>query len=123
MVDLRDRPDGEIRRQDPRGRNRLRITAQLIDALEDTHLWAERYDRQVEDIFAVQDEVVRAIVSAIEPQLVSHERSRALRKPTHNLNAWESYQRGLWHTYSYDASERQNALACFERAIVYDGRR
>lgn len=108
--------EGSVRRAG----SRLRITAQLIDALEDTHLWAERYDRQVEDIFAVQDEVVRAIVSAIEPQLLHNERSRALRKPTHSLNAWESYQRGLWHTYSYDPAERQNALTCFERAIALD---
>lgn len=75
--------------------DRARITAQLIDAVEDKHLWAERYDHDLEDIFAVQDEVTRDIVSAIEPELASSERQRARRKPTENLGAWECYQRVL----------------------------
>ena len=65
--------EGSVRRAG----NRVRITAQLIDAAHDTHLWAERYDRELEDIFAVQDEVTQAIVTAIEPELASAERARA----------------------------------------------
>ncbi len=80
-----------------RAGNRIRVTAQLIGAIDDCHLWAERYDRDLEDIFAVQDEVTQAIVTAIEPQLATTERRRARRKPTENLDAWECYQRGLWY--------------------------
>ena len=69
--------EGSVRRAG----NRVRITAQLIDAVADTHLWAERYDRDLDDIFAVQDEVTHAIVTAIEPTLGSAERDRAHRKP------------------------------------------
>jgi hypothetical protein len=58
-------PEGSIRRAD----NRIRVTAQLIDALTGTHVWAERYDRLLEDIFAVQEEVTRSIVTAIAPQV------------------------------------------------------
>jgi adenylate cyclase len=87
--------EGSVRRAG----NRVRITAQLIDAVADAHLWAERYDRDLNDIFAVQDEVTLAIVTAIEPTLGSAERERAHRKPTESLGAWESYQRGLWHAY------------------------
>ncbi len=65
--------EGSVRRAG----NRIRVTAQLIDAIEDSHLWAERYDRDLEDIFAVQDEVTQAIVTAIEPQLATTERQRA----------------------------------------------
>jgi adenylate cyclase len=110
--------EGSVRRAG----SRVRITAQLIDAVEDSHLWAERYDRQIEDIFEVQDEVVRAIVSAIEPQLLSSERNRALRKPPESLDAWESYQRGLWHSYRFRPEERETALAFFEQAIALDAR-
>jgi len=106
--------EGSVRRAG----NRVRITAQLIDAVEDKHIWAERYDRDLEDIFAVQDEVTQAIVTAIEPQLATTERQRARRKPTANLDAWECYQRGLWYMFGYD--ETGQALHYFQRAIELD---
>jgi adenylate cyclase len=108
--------EGSVRRAG----NRVRITAQLIDAVADSHLWAERYDRDLEDIFAVQDEVTDAIVTAIEPQLASVERQRARRKPTENLDAWDCYQRGLWHLYRYNAEDYGKAVGLFERAIGLD---
>ncbi len=108
--------EGSVRR----AANRLRITAQLIDAMEDAHLWAERYDRELADIFDVQDQVVRAIVSEIEPKLLSSERSRALRKPPESLDAWENYQRGLWHWYKYNPKDRETVISFFERAIAID---
>ena len=98
--------------------SRVRITAQLIDAIEDNHLWAERYDRDLEDIFAVQDEVTKAIVTAIEPQLASSERQRARRKPTASLDAWECYQRGLGYMFTY--SHTSETLEFFQRAIDLD---
>ena len=108
--------EGSVRRAG----KRVRITAQLIDAVEDKHLWAERYDRDLEDIFAVQDEVTEAIVSTIEPHLISTERQRARRKPADNLDAWECYQRGLWHNYQYTEDDCRRALEFLERAIVLD---
>jgi adenylate cyclase len=108
--------EGSVRRSG----NRVRVTAQLIDAVDDKHLWAERYDRELEDIFAVQDEVTEAIVSTIEPHLASTERQRARRKPTESLGAWECYQRALWHLYQYRQDDLDQALALLERAIDLD---
>lgn len=100
--------------------NRVRITAQLIDAVEDKHIWAERYDREIEDIFAVQDEVTLAIVQAIEPHLTSAEQQRALRKPPENLDAWENYQRGMWHLLTYQPRECEPAIHHLKRAVELD---
>jgi TolB-like protein/Tfp pilus assembly protein PilF len=108
--------EGSVRRAG----NRVRITAQLIDAVADAHLWAERYDRDLDDVFAVQDEVALAIVTAIEPKLGSAERERAHRKPTENLGAWESYQRGMWHVYRFTAADNAEAQSHFQRAIEHD---
>jgi len=106
--------EGSVRRAG----NRVRISAQLIDAIDDKHIWAERYDRDLEDIFAVQDEVTQAIVTAIEPQLATTEQQRARRKPTENLDAWECYQRGLWYMFGYAHTDQ--ALHYFHRAIELD---
>ena len=108
--------EGSVRRAG----NRVRVTAQLIDASQDTHLWAERYDRELKDIFAVQDEVANAIVTAIEPELVSAERARARRKPPNNMDAWEWYQRGLWHLYQFSPQENNTAQEMFQRSIALD---
>jgi adenylate cyclase len=108
--------EGSVRRAG----NRVRITAQLIDAAEDKHIWAQRYDRDLEDIFAVQDEVTHAVITAIEPQLAISERKRALRKPPESLDAWENYQRGLWHVFQYKPEDRDTTLGFFHRAIELD---
>jgi adenylate cyclase len=108
--------EGSVRRVG----QRVRITAQLIDAIEDQHLWAERYDRDLEDIFAVQDEVTQAIVTTIEPELMNTERQRARRKSTANLTAWEAYQRGLWHIYQYRREDTAMALELMHKATQLD---
>jgi adenylate cyclase len=108
--------EGSVRRAG----NRVRITAQLIDAVDDTHLWADRYDRSLEDIFAVQDEVTHAIVTTIEPHLADTERQRARRMPPESLDAWESYQRGLWHLYQYTVEDVVQGLAFMERTLERD---
>jgi adenylate cyclase len=100
--------------------NRVRITAQLIDAVDDTHLWADRYDRDLEDIFAVQDEVTLAIVTTIEPHLAETERQRARRKPPDSLDAWTSYQRGLWHLFQYTQEDMVEAIGFIEQALERD---
>ena len=99
---------------------RVRISAQLIDADTGAHVWARRYDRELEDIFAVQDEITETIVAAIEPELGEVERERAHRKPPDSLDAWESYQRGLWHMWRMDAEDLAEARRLFQRAAELD---
>lgn len=103
-----------------RAGQRVRITAQLIEAAADQHLWAERYDGDLADVFALQDEVTAAIVTAIEPALANSERQRARRKAPERLDAWETYQRGLWHLYLYTAEDSPKALEFFGRALELD---
>jgi len=92
----------------------------LIDAIAGTHVWADRYDRDLSDIFAVQDEITASVAGVIEPALAEAEQQRVLRKPPENLDAWEAYQRGLWHFYKYAPAENQIALVFFRQAIGLD---
>ena len=101
--------------------NRVRVTAQLIDAVMGHHIWGERYDREVENIFAVQDQITESIVTAIEPELGVVERERARRKPPDSLDAWDLYQRGLWHFYGRPTREGvAEAKRLFEGACDRD---
>jgi adenylate cyclase len=99
---------------------RVRISAQLIDAGSGNHVWAEQYDRELSDIFALQDEMAMTIASAIEPELSRAEQDRARRKPVGNLDAWELYQRGLWHYWQYDRASSDEAQRMFQSAIALD---
>jgi adenylate cyclase len=81
--------------------NRIRVTAQLVEAGTGKHVWAERYDRDLADIFALQDEITEAVTIAIGPAIADAELQRALRKPPGSLDAWAAYQRGLWHSSKY----------------------
>jgi adenylate cyclase len=99
--------------------NRIRITGQLIDAETGKHIWADRYDRNLADMFAVQDEITGAVAIAIAPAIAEAERRRAMRIPPGSLDAWAAYQRGLWHFYKIGPD---NALAqkYFEQAVDID---
>ncbi len=108
--------EGSVRK----GGNRVRITAQLIDATTGQHVWAERYDREFADIFALQDEMALTIVGAIEPELSAAERERAARKAPENLDAWETYQRGLWHLWTFLEEDNAEACGLFQRARELD---
>jgi adenylate cyclase len=108
--------EGSVRRDG----GQVRISAQLVEAETGNHVWAERFDRAVTAIFAVQDEIADAVARAIEPEISHAEQQRISRKPPESLGAWEAYQRGLWH---YDKSNAaDNALACefFQQAIKLD---
>jgi adenylate cyclase len=105
--------EGSVRR----GGNRVRITAQLIDAETGNHLWAERYDRDPADIFIVQDEITEAVVTAIIPAVARMEQTRAVRRPLESLGSWEAYQRGLWHAGRIGINENDAAKVFFRRAI------
>ncbi len=108
--------EGSVRRAG----DRVRINAQLIDAGEDRHLWAERYDRRLEDIFDLQDEITATILGTIEPELGLAEQARARRKPPESLDAWDLYLRGKWHQFRYTAEDNAEALRCFRRSIELD---
>ena len=108
--------EGSVRK----GGNRMRITAQLIDATSGAHVWADRYDRDPSDIFAVQDEMTASVAGIIEPALADAEQQRVLRKPPDSLDAWEAYQRGLWHFNRYSPEENKTALNFFRQAIALD---
>jgi adenylate cyclase len=99
---------------------RVRITAQLIDAPTGTHLWAERYDRELADIFDIQDDVTQAVAGAIAPELGRAEQQRALAKPTDSLDAWDIYQRGMFHLYKRTADDNRTALSLLQKAIDLD---
>lgn len=100
--------------------NRVRITAQLIDGSSGGHLWAERYDRDLTDIFAVQDEVTQHIVSALSLKLTRDERQRLARKGTENLEAYDCYLRGRESYWRLTREAIGQAKLMFERAIALD---
>jgi adenylate cyclase len=100
--------------------NRIRVTAQLVEAETGNHLWAERYDRDLADIFAVQDEITEAVTIAIAPAIDEAERQRALRKSPDSLDAWAAYQRGLWHLSRNNAGDDVAAEEFFRQAIDLD---
>jgi len=100
--------------------NRIRVTAQLVEAETGRHVWAERYDRDLTDIFAVQDEITEAVTIAIAPAIADAELQRALRKPPESLDAWAAYQRGLWHLGKAAARDCEKAKEFFRRAIDLD---
>jgi adenylate cyclase len=108
--------EGSVRRSG----SRVRVTAQLIDAGTGAHIWAERYDRTVTDLFAVQDEITEAVVVAIGSIVSDIEQRRALRRPSANLGAWEAYQRGLWHFSRMLPSDAELAAQMFRQSAMLD---
>ena len=108
--------EGSVRRSG----ERVRITAQLIDAETGNHIWAERYDREIKDIFVIQDEITLAVTKAIRPAVADAEQWRALRKPPEKLSAWEAYQRGLWHLLNFQQEDLPHARQFLKQAIEID---
>ena len=113
--------EGSVRK----GGNRLRITAQLIDASEDHHLWSEKWDRTLEDVFDVQDEVSEAVARRVAPSITGYEQNRLIRKRPENLTAWEEYLQGLRyyhdrHHTDYEDPNLEKARKHFEKAIDLD---
>jgi TolB-like protein/Tfp pilus assembly protein PilF len=108
--------EGSVRRLG----DQVRITAQLNDVLTGSHVWAERYDRDIADVFAVQDEITEAIVAAIEPEIYAAENFRTLRKPPERLDAWDLLMRALSHYWRVTRQDNADAQALLERAIAID---
>ncbi len=103
-----------------RSGNKIRVTAELIDAETDTHLWAGRYDRDRAELFELQDQIVTAIVGAIEPELLKFERERIAARPQKSEDAYELYQRGMFHHYRQNKADNIEAQAYFRRALTVD---
>jgi TolB-like protein len=108
--------EGSVRK----GGDRLRITVQLNNVATGSHIWAERYDRGLADIFAVQDEITEAIVAAIEPQLYAAENFRARRKMPDSMDAWDLVMRALSHFWRVTRQDNMVAQALLEKAISID---
>jgi adenylate cyclase len=100
--------------------NRIRVTAQLAEADTGNHVWAERYDRDLADIFAVQDEITEAVTIAVAPAVADAELKRAMRKPPDSLDAWAAYQRGLWHLEKATVKDDASAESFFRQAVDLD---
>jgi adenylate cyclase len=100
--------------------NRIRVTAQLVEAEIGKHVWAERYDRDLADIFALQDEITGAVTIAIAPAIAHAEQQRAMRKPPGSLDAWSAYQRGLWHLAKFSLDGNALSEKFFQRAVDLD---
>jgi len=100
--------------------HRVRVTAQLIRADTNHHIMAERYDRDLTDLFELQDEIVTTIAGAIEPELLKFERERVAERPQHSEDAYEFYQRGLWHHYRHTKEDNNKAQAYFRHALSLD---
>jgi TolB-like protein len=100
--------------------NRVRITAQLIDASTGAHLWADRFEGMLEDLFDLQDQVTASVVGAIAPKLEQAEIERAKHKPTESLDAYDCYLRGIANLYRRTREANNEALQLFNNAIDFD---
>src|SRR3984885_7682007 len=100
--------------------NSVRITVQLNDVATGSHIWAERYDRSIADVFAVQDEITEAIVAAIEPQVYAAESFRAKRKSPDSMDAWDLVMRALSHYWRVTRQDNVVAQALLEKATAID---
>jgi adenylate cyclase len=108
--------EGSVRK----GGDRVRISAQLIDATTGHHVWAESYDRELRDIFSVQDEITEAIVMAMRPELRRSELERAARRGPRDLRAYDLTQRAWWYMAKDTAGDNLTARSLFEQAIERD---
>ena len=108
--------EGSVQRVD----NRVRISAQLIDASTDTHLWADSYDREIDDIFAVQDEIAEQIVEALQLTLTTDEHRAVTDQTTENFEAYDYYLRGRDLFHRSDSGHLNAALEMFDKAIELD---
>lgn len=97
---------------------RLRVNVQLIDAIGNRCVWADRYDRDLAEIFSVQDEIVASIIGGLDAEVRHEERERAVRKLPSELDAWELFHRGLWHAYRFTREDIVAAEAFFHQALT-----
>lgn len=99
---------------------RVRISAQLIDATTGAHVWAQTYDRELRDVFALQDEITQAVVGSMHPELRRSEMQRVMRKDPQSLDAWDCFMRALWHAFQLTKADNLKAQQLFQQAIDLD---
>ena len=107
---------GSLQRRD----NRLTVTAELAEARSARMVWAEVFDRKLDDAFLVLDEIGNRIVASIASEIETAERNRAILKPPSSLDAWEAHHRGLWHMYRFNRADNDKAQHFFEMAVRLD---
>jgi tetratricopeptide (TPR) repeat protein len=108
--------EGSVRRAD----DQVRIVAQLIDAANDKHLWAQTYDKELTQIFAIQSDVARQIAVALEAELSPREEERLAKQPTGNLDAYAYYLKGREYYNRYGKQDNENAIELFKKALELD---
>jgi adenylate cyclase len=108
--------EGSVRRAG----NRVRITAQLIDAASGRHLWADRYDREMADVFAVQDEIAQTITGELAPGIIAAEMQQARRKDASQLDAWDRTMRAHWHIRRFSREDLAEARRLLGEALELD---
>jgi TolB-like protein len=107
---------GSVRKAD----GRVRISAQLIDARSGNHLWAERYDLELTEVFAIQDEIAERVAGAIEPELLKSQGAEAAARHTGNMTAWDLVRRGTWHFHHVTREHHLRARELFREACKLD---
>ena len=100
--------------------NRMRISAQLVEAQTGNHLWADRYDRAPEDVFAVQDEITESVLGCIQPEVYAAEHERVKREPPHSLDAWETFIRAMFLYCQHSDASTREALTLLDDAVGMD---
>lgn len=108
--------EGSVRRSG----DRIRVTAQLVDAQTGHQRWSDRYDRDLKDVFAVQDEITAKIVARLEPEIGAAERQKVSRSPRRDLRAWECYHLGLFHFFKFTAADSDEAQKLLQQARDLD---
>ncbi len=108
--------EGSVRRAG----NRIRVAVQLIDTATGNHLWVDRYDRDLEDIFEVQDTITETIAARIEPEIGAAERRRVVRAVRRDLQAWDCYHLGVWHFFKFTAEDNLEAQRLLQQSRDMD---
>jgi adenylate cyclase len=108
--------EGSVQKMD----KKVRVNAQLIDAITGEHLWAERYDRDLKDLFAIQNEIIQSIVTRLAVKIDEAEQARAMQKKTESLDAYDYKLRGMEYFFREERSQNKQARQLFERAIKLD---
>ena len=108
--------EGSVRRSG----DKVRVTAQLIEGSSGSHLWAEKFEGPVADIFDIQDEITRSVIGLIEPQIRKAEIERARRKPPESVDAWDLYVQALPLVYAANVPGYTDAIDLLDRAIALE---
>lgn len=108
--------EGSVRRAG----NRIRVTAQLVDATTGHQTWSDRYDRELEDVFAVQDEITAKIAARLEPEIGAAERQKVVRTMKRDLEAWECFHLGVFHFFKFTAEDNREAQRLLQRSRELD---